>query len=326
MNDIVPRQINYLRVSITDRCNLRCLYCMPPDGIIKIDHREILRYEEILRIVKVAVAKGICKVRITGGEPLVRKGLVQFVNELSHIPGIQDLSLTTNGILLGEMAMDLFNAGLRSVNVSMDSLDKTRFHEITRGGDLDRVHAGMREAIKVGLSPVKINTVVIRGLNDDEVVDFAKLSIDNPYHVRFIELMPVGLDTGWNQDRYVSSEEVRDAIEGFEKLRPLRRNNTGGPARMFRFEGAAGEVGFISPYSDHFCSSCNRLRLTADGKLRTCLFSDEEVDLKDSLRDLQSDSGLERLIDLALSNKTEMHFSGVRTPKKCSRNMSAIGG
>ena len=322
----INNKINYLRVSVTDRCNLRCLYCMPSDGIAKIDHREILRYEEILRIVQLAVQKGVNKIRVTGGEPLIRKGIVPFIESLSHIPGVQDLSLTTNGILLKEMASDLFNAGLRRVNLSMDSLNRMKFEEITRGGDLEKVYKGMKEAMKVGLSPVKINTVVIRGLNDDEVVDFAKLSMNKPYHIRFIELMSIGSHCSWNHDRYVSSREVKEKIEQFKELLPVHKEERGGPARMFRFEGAVGEVGFISPYSDHFCSSCNRLRLTADGKLRTCLFSDEEVDVKNSLRDSLDNSELEKLIDLAILRKAERHHSGTKAPKKCSRNMSAIGG
>lgn len=326
--DAFNRQINYLRVSITDRCNLRCIYCTPIEGFFKTSHEEILRYEEILRVVEVTVKKGISKVRVTGGEPLVRKGVINFMRSLSKIPGVQDLSLTTNGTLLRDFAAALFGAGLRRINVSMDSLNHMKFRKITGGGDLERVWEGTEEALRVGLTPIKINTVVIRGFNDDEVIDFAKLSIDNPYHIRFIELMPIGSNGKWNEDRYVSSQEVKDKIESFERLCliPINRKEGGGPARMFRFEGAIGKIGFISPFSDHFCSSCNRLRLTADGKLRTCLFSDKEVDLKPSLREGHDNSRLERLIDSAISSKTERHHLGRKAPKKCSRNMSAIGG
>ncbi|MFH2013139.1 MAG: GTP 3',8-cyclase MoaA [Pseudomonadota bacterium] len=326
MIDPYNRTINYLRVSITDRCNLRCLYCMPVDGISKIKHEEILSYEEILRIVKVAVKKGITKIRITGGEPLARKEVVAFVHSLSKINGIKDLSLTTNGILLKDFASELFDSGLHRVNISMDSLDHVKFKNITRGGDFKKVLDGIEEAKKIGFSPIKINTVIIRDFNDGEVIDFAKLSIHNPYHIRFIELMPIGSNSEWNKDRYISSQEAKDKIESFEKLCPIHKKGERAAARMYKFEGAMGEIGFISPMSDHFCSSCNRLRLTANGKLRACLFSNEEVDLKPSLRESHDNSELARLIDLAISNKPENHHIEKENPKKCSQNMSAIGG
>jgi len=324
--DSFNRKINYLRISITDRCNLRCIYCMPFEGVTKTRHGEILRYEEILRVSEVAVKKGIAKVRVTGGEPLVRRGVVDLIRSLSMIRGVMDLSLTTNGILLQDFATDLFDAGLHRINVSMDSLNRNKFRKITGGGDLETVWKGMENAMRVGFSPIKINTVIIKGVNDDEVIDFARLSIDNPYHVRFIELMPIGSNGKWNTRKYVSSAEVRDRIQSFGKLLPVDKKERGGPAQMFKFGGAQGEVGFISPFSEHFCASCNRLRLTADGKLRTCLFSNEEVDLKPALRESIDNSQLERLIDLAISNKAEKHHLGEKTSKKCFRNMSAIGG
>ncbi|MFH2011894.1 MAG: GTP 3',8-cyclase MoaA [Pseudomonadota bacterium] len=326
MIDPFDRIINYLRVSITDRCNLRCLYCMPIDGISKIKHEDILSYEEILRIVELAVKNGITKIRITGGEPLVRKGVVTFVRSLSRTHGVNDLSLTTNGILLRDFASDLFDSGLHRVNISMDSLDHVKFQKITRGGDLKKVRYGIEEAQKIGFSPIKINTVIIRGFNDDEVIDFAKLSINNPYHIRFIELMPIGSNIEWDEDRYISSQEAKDKIESFAKLYPIHKKDERSTARMYKFDGALGEIGFISPMSDHFCSSCNRLRLTSNGMLRTCLFSNEEVDLKSSLRKSNDNFELERLINLAISNKPENHHIEKENPKKCSRNMSAIGG
>jgi len=328
MGDLIDnygRKINYLRISITDRCNLRCLYCMPVDGIRKINRSDILSYEEILRIVKISVKKGISKIRLTGGEPLVRKGVIDFIHSLSEISGVQDLSLTTNGVLLKDFAGDLFNAGLCRINVSIDSLNDIKFHEITGGGNLGKVWEGIREAGKVGLSPLKINTVVMRGFNDGEVIDFAKLSINNPYHIRFIEYMPIGRDSKWNKGNFVSSREIRERIEAFRRLRPLEPCGAG-PAQMFRMDGAMGEIGFISPLSDHFCSSCSRLRLTADGKLRTCLLSDEEVNLMPFLRGDFMDSELSRLIESAILNKPEKHHLWENTFKKCSRNMSAIGG
>jgi cyclic pyranopterin phosphate synthase len=299
---------------------------MPIEGVPKVNQEEILTYEEILRIVEVAVKNGITKVRITGGEPLVRKGVIDFVRSLSRVHGVKDLSLTTNGMLLKAFASDLFDAGLHRVNISMDSLNRMKFQEITRGGNLENVCEGIEEAQRVGFSPIKINTVIIQGFNDDEVIDFAKLSIDNPYHIRFIELMPIGSNSKWSKDRYISSQEAKEKIESFKKLHPIHKKGERATARMFRFEGAMGEIGFISPMSAHFCSSCNRLRLTANGKLRTCLFSNEEVDLKPFLRESSDNSGLERLIDLAISNKPEKHHLEEKNPKKCSRNMSAIGG
>ncbi|MDY6855379.1 MAG: GTP 3',8-cyclase MoaA [Thermodesulfobacteriota bacterium] len=324
--DTFQRKINYLRISITDRCNLRCVYCMPIEGVPKITHDEILRYEEILKVVEAAVKKGIQKIRITGGEPLVRKGVIHFIHSLSNIPSVQDLSLTTNGILLKDYATDLYKAGLCRINVSIDSLNRKRFHRITRGGELGKVWEGVKKATEAGISPIKINTVIIRGINDDEIIDFAKLSIHNPFHVRFIEFMPVGSNSIWSKKRYVSSGEIKDKIEDFKELHPISRSEREGPARMFKFKGTSGKIGFISPFSDHFCSSCNRLRLTVDGKLRTCLFSDNEVDLRYCLRKGTNNSELERLIDFAISNKPERHKLQENTFRKCSRNMSEIGG
>ena len=324
--DTFQRKINYLRISITDRCNLRCVYCMPIEGIPKIAYEEILRYEEVLRVVEASVKKGIEKIRITGGEPLVRKGVIHFIHSLSNIPSVQDLSLTTNGILLKDYAVDLYEAGLCRINVSIDSLNNKRFHRITRGGELDLVWDGIKEATKAGMSPIKINTVIIRGFNDDEIIDFAKLSIHNPFHIRLIEFMPVGSNSIWTKEKYMSSHEIKEKIESFKELHPIGKKEGEGPARMFKFKGASGKIGFISPFSEHFCSSCNRLRLTVDGKLRTCLFSDKEVDLKPSLRKGGDNSELERLIDLAISNKPEKNKLQEKTHRKCSRDMSAIGG
>ncbi|MFH1624950.1 MAG: GTP 3',8-cyclase MoaA [Pseudomonadota bacterium] len=326
--DKFGRKINYLRISITDRCNLRCVYCMPFEAIQKISRNDILSYEEFLRIAEIAVKKGISKIRITGGEPLVRKGVTDFIHSLSGIAGIQDISLTTNGVSLKDFASGLFGAGLRRINVSIDSLNYRKFQEITGGGSLKEVWKGIKEAMEVGLLPIKINTVVIRGVNDDEVIDFAKLSIDNPYHIRFIEFMPVGSTSAWSEDKHVSFREIKEKIEGFGKLSPIHtnRDDGAGPAQMFRIDGAMGEIGFISPLSNHFCSSCNRLRLTADGKLRTCLLSDREVDLMPVLRGNPVDSELERLIESAILNKPEKHHFGEEIFKKCSRDMSAIGG
>lgn len=326
--DGYARRINYLRMSVTDRCNLRCVYCMPPEGIELTETKNILRYEEFLRIARIAVAHGVTSIRVTGGEPLVRKGIVEFLHELASIPGLEDLSLTTNGVLLKEYAQKLKDAGLRRVNVSLDSLKRERFHKITRGDNLQQVLDGLEEAHRAGLSPVKINMVVIKGFNDDEIVDFARLSLEKPYHVRYIEYMPFDTQAGWQKDKCISTRDIKAMVE--ESLGPLEPVSAApggaGPARRYRFKGAPGEVGFISPVSDHFCNSCNRLRLTSDGKLRTCLFSDHEIDVRTLLRDGSNDSAIEALLFRACKEKPERHHINENIFKRCSRTMNLIGG
>jgi cyclic pyranopterin phosphate synthase len=326
--DFHNRRINYLRISITDRCNLRCHYCMPKEGVSQFGHSEILRYEEILRLAALAVQKGITKIRITGGEPLVRKDAVQLIQQLSQLKGVQDLSLTTNAILLEEFAPALFQAGLKRVNISMDSLSPEKYREITRGGDLSRVWAGVEAARRAGLSPIKINVVAITGFNDAEVLEFARLTMQDPFQVRFIEFMPIGVSSEWSPERYLSSREIKRRIESVYPLIPLNGgvNDHGGPARLFKFPGARGEIGFISPISDHFCNSCNRLRLTPDGKLKTCLFSEEEMDLKQLLRSGCSDEELGRKLDEAISTKPLRHGAIGGLMKRCHRPMVKIGG
>lgn len=325
--DSYNRSIDYLRISITDRCNLRCTYCMPKDGIPLMNPENILRYEELIRIIKICASHGITRVRFTGGEPLVRKGVVDFIKNIAGIKGIEDLSLTTNGVLLKEYAMALKNAGLNRVNVSLDSLKKDRFQKITRADNLEDVLKGLEESERIGLSPVKINVVAIRGFNDDEIMDFALLTKEKPYHVRFIEYMPFDVEAGWQKEKCITAMEMKDVIEKFERLMPLEdiKKRTG-PARRYKFSNAVGEVGFISPVSDHFCGSCNRLRLTADGKLRTCLFSDDEIDVKKALREGASDKEIENLLFNAVRKKPERHYINDNIFKKCSRTMSLIGG
>jgi cyclic pyranopterin phosphate synthase len=301
---------------------------MPKEGVPQFSHSEILRYEEILRLGALAVSKGITKIRITGGEPLVRKDAVQLIHQLSQLKGIQDLSLTTNGILLEEFAPALFQAGLKRVNISMDSLSPGKYREITRGGDLSRVWAGIEAARRAGISPIKINVVAITGFNDGEILEFARLTMQDPLQVRFIEFMPIGISSEWSPERYLSSLEVKRRIESVYPLTPLDGgiNHHDGPARLFKFPGAGGEIGFISPISDHFCNSCNRLRLTADGKLKTCLFSEEEMDLKHLLRSGCSDEELERKLDEAISVKPLRHGAIGGVMKRCHRPMVKIGG
>ncbi|MBI3756046.1 MAG: GTP 3',8-cyclase MoaA [Deltaproteobacteria bacterium] len=325
--DSYNRPIDYLRISVTDRCNLRCVYCMPSDGIPLTASDNILRYEELLRISTIAARHGITKLRITGGEPLVRKGIVEFIEELAKLPGIEDLSLTTNGVLLKEFALPLKRAGLTRVNVSLDSLSRERFYKITRGDFLDNVMQGLDEAERVGLSPVKVNCVVIKGFNDDEILDFALLTKKKPYHIRFIEYMPFEVAAAWEREKCISSSQIMEKINSLQILVPLGNpEKRTGPARRYKFTDGIGEVGFISPVSDHFCGSCNRLRLTADGKLRTCLFSDDEADIKTLLRSGCTDRELEDLLFNAVIKKPERHHIRDNIFKKCSRTMSFIGG
>ena len=330
MIDQYNRNINYLRVSVTDRCNLRCKYCMPKDGLSQIGHNDILRYEEMLRVIRAGVGLGISKVRITGGEPLVRRGVVDFIARLKSIPGLADISLTTNGVLLEQFAEDLFNAGIRRINVSLDSLNKEKYAAITRGGDLNAVLAGIREADRVGFAPIKINTVAIKGFNDDEILTFAAHTIDKPYQIRFIELMPLGHVGGDHHSNYLSNDVVMGIILQAYPLTAVngQTNEVDGPARLYRIAGGQGSIGFISPVSRHFCHACNRLRLTADGHLRACLLLDEEVDLKGPLRDGCSDGELEDLMRQAITRKPRGHtmIKEERHLRKCMKEMATIGG
>jgi cyclic pyranopterin phosphate synthase len=331
MLDKYSREINYLRISITDRCNLHCVYCRPKEGISLHGHEDILRYEEIIRVVSVAVKMGLVKVRVTGGEPLVRRGCIEFLAALKKIDGLKDISLTTNGILLAEFAQKIFDAGINRINISLDSLNKDKYSKITRGGNLDDVMLGVARAEEIGFSPIKINTVAIRGFNDDEVVDFARLAVEKPFQVRFIELMPVGLQTNmdYNED-YIPASQLIEKISQRYELEPLKnkKNKSAGPAKIFKIKGGRGEIGFINPVSDHFCATCNRLRLTSDGKLRVCLLNEAEVDLKKALRENCSDEELEKLIGDAVLLKPKKHevVCTEKSLKKCYRNMSEIGG
>ncbi len=323
LSDSFQRPINYLRISVTDRCNMRCVYCTPAEGIELFHRDEILTFEEVLRIVEAASSLGISKVRLSGGEPLVRSGLADFIAKLSRIQGIDDVSLTTNGLLLKENAAKLKEAGLRRVNVSLDSLRKDRFRAITRGGDLSKVLDGLEEAGRTGLHPVKINTVVMRGVNDDEIVDFCLRSKDG-WNVRFIELMPMTRDEG--KDKLITIAEIQKIIEKrMGKLQPGPKIVGNGPAKYFRLENASGTIGFISPVSEHFCFGCNRLRLTAHGKLCPCLLGEEEIDLRNPLRNGITDEALKEIIKEAARSKPERHHldCGIVAGVRC---MSQIGG
>ncbi len=299
---------------------------MPEEGIPLIPHEEILTYEEILRIVRVFSSEGISKIRLTGGEPLARKGIVDFISRLSRIEEIKDLSVTTNGILLKEFAHDLKKAGLKRINISLDSLKRERFFQITRRDDFERVWAGIEEALRVGLFPIKINMVAIQGLNDDEIESFARLTLRLPLIIRYIEYMPSGNGEDWKESNLLTIPRIKACLENVGELIPIPSGRWDGPAKRFRFEGALGEIGLIGAVSSHFCHECNRIRLTPDGKIRTCLFSDEEIDVKELLRNGGSDQGLKEQLLIALRKKPERHPINTHQFKKCQRNMSAIGG
>ncbi len=327
--DAYHRPINYLRISVTDRCNLRCIYCLPPEGVPWRPHSSILRYEEIETIVRAAATLGISQVRLTGGEPLVRQGIVELVERLADIPGITDLSMTTNGLLLPRYAKLLANAGLYRVNISLDTLEPERYRYITRGGKLKDTLSGIEAAHEAGLTPTKLNVVIIRGVNDNEVGAFAQKTRHEGWDVRFIELMPVGkgaiMDEKWHE-QVVTAPAIRRKIEA--ELGPLelaKMQIGAGPARYYRLPRAKGTLGFITPISDHFCSRCNRLRLTADGQLRPCLLSDAEIDLRTPLRQGSDGTLLKELLQKAVATKPGRHrLRSCRGPEE--RAMSEIGG
>lgn len=320
MKDKWLRNIEYLRISVTDRCNLRCFYCMPDEGVNKLCHDEILSFEELYDIVKAAVELGIKKVRITGGEPLVRLGVVDFIGKISRLSGLEDIAMTTNGMLLEKYAQDLKDAGLKRLNISLDTLKEDKFHQITRRGDLKQVLIGIEIAQKVGLSPIKINTVIMKGINDDEIRDFVELTIDNPYQVRFIELMPMGEAKDIEDKRFMSNEEVMEKIPG---LVPMINGDDLGPAKYYQLPGAKGKIGFISPMSNHFCKTCNRIRLTADGKIRPCLHSNLEIDMKDAIRNHNRD--IKEILRESILTKPERHHLNEKRESSI-RNMNEIGG
>ena len=320
------RRITYLRVSITDRCNMRCFYCMPPEGLRLLDHTDVLSYEEILRVIDVAAQMGIRKVRITGGEPLLRRNVCHLVREIANVPGIEDVGLTTNGILLKDMARHLWKAGLRRINVSLDTLNPLKFRKVTKIGSYHEVWQGIREAESVGFKPIRINVVAMRGINDDELGHFARLSMETPYSFRFIEYMPMGALSAWDASKFIAGSETKARLQEYGQLHPIPRDSSDGPCRRFRFEGALGEIGFISPISNHFCDSCDRLRLTADGKLRSCLLSDDEIDVREPLRGQQSDRVIAGLIRKAIARKPKQHGIDAGSEPGQLRAMSRIGG
>ncbi|MCM2357605.1 MAG: GTP 3',8-cyclase MoaA [Geobacteraceae bacterium] len=323
LTDPYGRTINYLRLSVTDRCNMRCLYCMPADGIPLLSHGDILSYEELLLIATTAVAAGIEKIRVTGGEPLVRRGIVPFLARLAAIPGLRQLVLTTNGLFLEEMAESLREAGVQRLNISLDSLKPETFAAVTRGGDLHRVLAGIAAAERAGF-PVKINMVVMRGVNDRELLDFAALTLDRPLTVRFIEYMPAIRADNW-EARIVPGEEILDRIGARFSFSPLERDTAAGPARIFRIDGAAGSIGVITPVSGHFCGECNRIRVTSAGRARSCLFADTGLDLKPLLA-RGDQEGLAAALRTVVARKPGRHSLAAEEQQHTPFAMSAIGG
>ncbi len=326
MYDSFNRKIDYLRISVTDRCNLRCIYCMPEGGILPLTHDDILRYEEIAAIIRASVELGIDKFRITGGEPLVRKGLVEFIEGLKDIVGINDLSITTNGVKLKEYAKPLYEAGLKRINISLDTLDDNKFNRIARQGKLRDVLDGIEEALRVGFSPIKINVVLIRGINDDEILDFARLSLDRPLDVRFIELMPIGESKLLGREKIVPIEEIKLRCQTQGRLELIDITDGNGPAEYYRINGWQGRIGFIGAITNPFCEGCNRLRLTADGILKPCLSSENGVDLTSALRPMVDNNKIEELIKEAVNSKPKGHNMAQNEFENHLCSMSRIGG
>lgn len=318
MKDSFGRNINYLRISVTDLCNLRCKYCMPEEGISKVCHEDILSIEELERIAKIFVSLGVNKIRLTGGEPLVRKGIIDIVNRIGRLDGIKDFAMTTNGILLRKYAKDLKAKGLNRVNISLDTLDEEKYRYITRGGRLKDVLEGIEVAKEMGLTPIKINTVLIGGFNDDEIEDLVSLTEKEEIDIRFIELMPIGEAIDLESEHYVSNKLV---LQKVPELIQIEREDISSPALYYRLPNGKGKVGIINPISCKFCEYCNRIRLTSQGKLKLCLHSNEEIDLKEALR---SGKDIEKIILAAIGKKPGSHY--LEEGKYVTKKMYQIGG
>ena len=323
--DPCNRHLNYLRISITDRCNLKCIYCVPRDLIPRLAHDEILTYEEILRLVRVGVKLGISKIRVTGGEPLVRKGVYDFLSELSRIEGLADLSLTTNAVALKDNLKKIKSAGIKRINISLDTLKREKFAKITGMDLFDQVWQGIEGAREMAFHPIKINIVALNGVNDDELIDMAQLSFDHPFHMRFIEYMPIG-ESQMGNGPLLLAPEIKKRISVLGNLIRVHNSINDGPAQRYRFEGALGEIGFIHALSHHFCDRCNRLRLTARGQLRPCLLSDHHEDVKGPLRNGCSDDQLAEIFFKAVRHKPSDHNLGVQNSSRVCGQMHSIGG
>ena len=324
--DAFHRPITYLRISVTDRCNLRCVYCMPEEGLPWIDKREILSYEEIAEIVRAAAKVGVRSIRLTGGEPLIRKDLHRLVALIAAIPGIEEIALSTNGLLLAEQAQRLHAAGLTRANISLDTLREDRFEAIARRPGLQRVLAGIDAAFAAGLGPIKLNCVVMRGQNDDEVEAFAELTRERAVAVRFIEVMPVHENVDRHSNEYVSAAEILGRIGAIGELRPIEGPKGNGPARYYAFDGAPGSIGVISPLSHDYCDTCNRVRLSADGRLKLCLFGDHFIDLRAPVRARAGEDALIAILRGSMYVKPERHHLDIGQTASAMRALSEIGG
>jgi cyclic pyranopterin phosphate synthase len=318
--------VDYMRISITDRCNQRCFYCMPHGDVQLFRHDEILRYEEILSIVEAAVKTGFRKFRITGGEPLVRKGVSELIRRMVALKGVDEVALTTNGVLLEDLAPSLYEAGLKRINISLDTLNPIKFQKIARRDHFHRVLRGIAAARRVGLDPLKINMVVIRGINDDEVEAFGRWAVREELAVRFIEFMPIGCGQPWGEDKFISIDEIRGRLEQVMDLYPMSRRASDGPALRYRLGNSRGEIGLIGAVSHHFCHRCNRLRLTPEGKLRPCLLRDEEIEIRNPLRSGCDQDVLIDLIQTAVGAKINRCAPDLQFHRRAQRGMSRIGG
>ena len=323
--DPYNRHLNYLRISITDRCNLKCIYCVPRDLIPRLSHDEILTYEEILRLVRIGIRLGISKIRVTGGEPLVRKGVYGFLTDLSGLDGLADLSLTTNGVSLKTNLNKIKAAGINRINISLDTLNRTKFEHITGLDLFDQVWQGIEMALEMGFHPIKLNIVALKGINDDELTDMARLSFDYPLHIRFIEYMPMG-ESQIGNGPLLLAPEIKRRISVLGRLIPVQNTKNDGPAQRYHFEGAAGEIGFIHALSHHFCDRCNRLRLTARGQLRPCLLSDHHEDVRGIMRTGGTDEQLAEVFFKAVRHKPSDHNLAIQNPSRVCGQMSSIGG
>jgi GTP 3',8-cyclase len=323
--DSFGRVHNNLRISVTDRCNLRCTYCMPEE-VVFLDRAELLTFEEIVHFVRVAAPLGIDKIRLTGGEPLMRRDLPRLVKLLAPIPGIRDVGLTTNGILLADHARSLYDAGLRRINISLDTLDPVQFRELTRRDGLDKVIEGIHAAKRAGFDPIKINAVSIRGVTETEVVPLARFARQNHLELRFIEYMPIGADN-WERSKVYFAHEIMEQLEqAVAPLVPVEDYDPRAPAMEFQYTDGGGRVGFIASVSRPFCMNCNRIRLTSEGKLRNCLFALNEIDVKHLLRGQSDDSELAEIIRRNVHDKWEGHEINTARFVKPQRTMHAIGG
>jgi cyclic pyranopterin phosphate synthase len=339
--DNFSRTISYLRLSLTDRCNLRCIYCMPdaagegecqPKNGKILQCHDLMSYEELLRVVHLSVGLGMNKLRLTGGEPLIRRGVLDFISRLADIEGLDEVRLTTNGVLLHEYASSLYASGIRQLNISLDSLHPEKFARITGKDFFKQVWQGIMTARDLGFR-IKINIVAMRGINDDEFCDFVDLALNEPFSVRFIEFMPVGEKSSWQREQFIKADEIKDMVSGLGEFIPYKKGKFDGPARMFRLQandGRQGNIGFISPISHHFCDQCNRLRLTSEGKLRSCLLNDQETDIKILMRQGITDEELQQVIKQTVLDKPKGHAlqdlmeSGGHM--NCPGQMSRIGG